>query len=59
MGEECVLRDLVFSIFEHEEAEKLFPILGFLRMYQVGLNLEVSIVGVVEEGFEKCLVTTV
>jgi hypothetical protein len=59
MGEECVLRDLVLSIVEHEEVERLFPIQGFLRMYQVGLNLEVSIAGVVEEGFETCLVTTV
>ena len=31
----CFPRNVVLSIVEHEEGENLFPILGFLHMYQV------------------------
>ena len=54
----CCFRSVQLSIVEHEEGENLFPILGFLHMYQVEFGLKVSTVGVVEEGFETCLVTT-
>ncbi len=51
----CFPQNVLLSIVEHVGGEKLFPILGFLHMYQVELNLKVSTVDVDEEGLEKCL----